>query len=633
MSGICGFVNSDPAETVDRPMLGRMMDIMRHRGPDGEGFHLERGIGMGVRRLNLMQPKTGDQPVSNEDGSIIVICDGEIYNSGELRQELLAAGHRFRSDSDVEVIAHLYEDLGPDCVERLRGMFGFALWDSRCRRLMLARDRLGIKPLYYSNGSEGLCYASEIKPILLSRPARQRPNMPALRDLFTFGFVISSETLFSGIHQLPPGHILLYQNGTVHVRQYWQITFPPKCNGIRKQSLEDWAEALFEKLKESVRIHLRSDVPVASWLSGGIDSSSIAGLISRLTGQSLQTYSLTFGNPDLDEFTGQNTLNCYPEYRLVNHKIACTSKDFELFPKAIWHSENIAASTGGILYMILARSTAQSVKVTVTGEGSDELFGGYGWYHMDKLLRPLAVLPMFLRRLMLFGPLVPRLWPGAARTHLAPREMNLVRYQSMLSSRRLESMEDVFSEDLKYEMNRAESAGFPLKLPAEFEKWDAFAQLQYFDLTQRLPNFIAHHLDRSTMAYALQARVPFLDHKLVEFCATIPPSLKMKRFQEKYILRQAVRKLLPEPIVRRKKRGLQAPYAQWLREKLPDFAEEMLSEKKLYQKGYFNPPAVADLLIQHRAGGGDGGIRLLGILAVQLWDELFMKDRLLEPSA
>ena len=631
MCGICGFIYSDPAKPADRQMLGRMTNIMRHRGPDGEGFHLEPGVGLGVRRLNIIDFKTGDQPISSEDGSITVICDGEIYNFVELRQELLEAGHRFCTNSDVEVIVHLYEDFGPDCVQRLRGMFGFALWDSCRRLLMLARDRLGIKPLYYSLGTEKLSFASEIKPILLSHPMGHPPNMLALQDLFTFGFVISSKTLFSGIHQLLPGHILLHQNGAATVKQYWQVSFPSNGQRTPERSLEDWSDALFEKLQESVRIHLRSDVPVASWLSGGIDSSSIAGLISRLTSQPVQTYSLTFEHHDYDEFSGQKTLDCFPEYQLFSHKIPCTSKDFERLPKAIWHSENIAAEGIGILYMILAHSTAQSFKVVMTGEGSDELFGGYGWYRVDKLLRPFAILPLPLRRLMLLGPLAPRLWPGASRTHLAPREMSLIRYQSMIGPRRPESMENIFSEDLKHEIEKAKCTDSPFKLPDEFEEWDAFNQLQYYDLALRLPNFITHHLDRSTMAHALEARVPFLDHKLVEFCANIPPPLKMKRLQEKYILRQAVRNLLPEPIVRRTKKGLRTPYDQWLREKLPGFAEEMFSETKLHQKGYFNPPAVTDLLKRHRAGERDGGIKLLGILAVQLWDELFMRGQFQEP--
>ena len=633
MCGICGVIYSDRARPVDRLTLVRMTDIMQHRGPDSYGIHLEPGIGLGVRRLSIIDLKTGDQPISNENGAVTVICNGEIYNFLELRQELIAAGHRFRTSSDVEVIVHLYEDLGPECVHRLRGMFGFAIWDSHRRLLMLARDRLGIKPLYYTVGAERLCFGSEIKPILVANQLKPKVDVLALRDLFTFGFVRGPRTLFSGIQQLLPGHYLLCQEGNVSMKRYWQVSFPRRDEKISGMNAEDWAEALFEKLEESVRIHLRSDVPFAAWLSSGIDSSSIVGLISRVTGQAIQTYSLAFENRNFDEVSGQKTLNCFPEYQLVNDKVVCRTKDFELFPKALWHCENISATGIEILQMVLSQSTARRFKVVVTGEGSDEAFGGYGRFRVDKLLSPLAVLPLFLRRWMLLGPLFPHFWPGASRVHLAPKEMNLTRYQSMEGPRQPERMEKFFSADLKSQLIKAETSALPFTPPSDFYKWHPFTQLQYYELAVRLPNYITHHLDHTTMAHSLEARVPFLDHEFIEFCARIPPALKMKRLQEKYILRRAVRKLLPKQIVWRKKRGLSAPYDQWLREKLPDFAVEMLSEANLSKKGYFYPPAIQDLLKKHRAGARDCGAHLLGILAIQVWDELFMNGQVKEPPA
>ena len=633
MCGICGINYSDRARPVDRQTLAEMTDILRPRGPDSQGYHVEPGLGLGVRRLSIIDLKTGDQPLSNENGAVTVICNGEIYNFLELRQELMASGHRFRTSSDVEVIVHLYEDMGPECVRRLRGMFGFALWDSRLRLLMLARDRLGIKPLYYTVGQEGLCFGSEIKPILVTHQIEPKMDVLALRDLFTFGFVRGPRTLFSGIHQLLPGHVLLCQGGNVSIKRYWQVSFPRRDETTPRMNVEDWAEALFEKLRESVRIHLRSDVPLAAWLSSGIDSSSIVGLISRLTGQTLQTYSLAFENRKFDEVSGQKTLNCFQEYPLVNDRVVCRTKDFELFPRALWHCENISATGIEILQMVLSQATARKFKVVVTGEGSDEAFGGYGWVRVDKLFRPLADLPLFLRRLMLLGPISPHFWPGASRVLLAPKEMNLTRYQSMLGPRQPKRMETFFSADLKSQLVEAENSALPFTLPSDFHHWHPFSQLQYHELTIRLPNYITHHLDHTTMAHSLEARVPFLDHEFIEFCTRIPPRLKMKRLREKYILRQAVRKLLPEQIVWRKKRGLMAPYDQWLREKLPDFAVEMLSEANLRDKGYFHPPAVHDLLKRHRAGERDCGAHLFGILAIQLWDELFMNGQIKDTPA
>jgi asparagine synthase (glutamine-hydrolysing) len=633
MCGICGLIYSDHERPVDRETLARMTDILRHRGPDSVGFHVEPGMGLGVHRLSIIDLKTGDQPISNENGAVTVICNGEIYNFPELRQELVAAGHRFRTSSDVEVIAHLYEDLGPECVHRLRGMFGFALWDSHRRLLLLARDRLGIKPLYYTLEAEGLCFGSEIKPILVANQLKPKMDVLALRDLFTFGFVRGPKTLFSGIHQLPPGHVLLCQEGHVSIKRYWQVSFPHRDEKISGMNAEDWAEALFEKLQESVRIHLRSDVPFAAWLSSGIDSSSIVGLISRLTGQTIQTYSLAFENREFDEVSGQNTLNCFPEYQLVNDRVVCRTKDFELLPRTVWHCENISATGIEILQMVLSQSTARRFKVVVVGEGSDEAFGGYGWVRVDKLLRPLAVLPLLLRRVMLLGPVSPHFWPGASRVLLAPKEMNLKRYQSMLGPRQPGRTENLFSADLKSQLIEAENSALPFAPPSDFHKWHPFSQLQYYELTMHLSDYITHHLDRTTMAHSLEARVPFLDHELIEFCARIPPALKMKKLREKYILRRAVRKLLPEQIVWRKKRGLRAPFDQWLREKLPDFAVEMLTEANLSKKGYFHPPAVHDLLKKHRAGERDCGAHLLAILGIQLWDGLFMNGQVKEPPA
>ena len=633
MCGICGLTYSDHERPVDRETLVRMTNIIQHRGPDSFGFHIEPGMGLGVRRLSIIDLKTGDQPISNENGAVTVICNGEIYNFLELRQELIATGHRFRTSSDVEVIVHLYEDLGPESVHRLRGMFGFALWDSRRRLLMMARDRLGIKPLYYMVGAEGLCFGSEIKPILVANLIKPKMDVLAFRDLFTFGSVRGPKTLMVGIHQLLPGHYLLWQEGNVSMKRYWQVSFPPRDEKISDRNAEDWAEALFEKLQESVRIHLRSDVPVAAWLSSGIDSSAIVGLISKLTGQPLQTYSLAFENRKFDEVSGQKTLNCFPEYQLVNEKVVCKTKDFELFPRTVWHCENISASGIEILHMILSQSTARGFKVVLTGEGSDEAFGGYGWVRVDKLLRPLAVLPLFFRRLMLLGPLFPHFWPGASRVHLAPKEMNLTRYQSMMGPRQPGRLEKFFSADLKSQLIEAESPASPFILPSDFDRWHPFTQLQYYELTVRLPNYIMHHLDHTAMAHSLEARVPFLDHEFIEFCAKIPPTLKMKRLQEKYILRRAVKKLLPKEIVGQKKRGLSAPFDQWLRKKLPDFAVAMLSEESLSQKGYFRPLAVYDLLEKHRSGERDCGAHLIGVLAIQLWDELFMNGQVKEAPA
>ena len=320
MCGICGVVYSHPERPVDREMLSHMTDIMCHRGPDSHGFYTAPGIGLGVRRLSIIDLQTGDQPISNEDGTITVVCNGEIYNFKELRKELLAAGHRFKTHSDVEVIVHLYEDHGVQCVEHLRGMFGFALWDARRRRLMLARDRLGIKPLLYSLGTNGLFFGSEYKSILVSGRIERQIDVLAMKDLFTMGFVLAPKTLFIGICRLLPGHYLLYQDGALSIHKYWDLRFPASGEVQSRRSAQEWAEALRVKLEESVRIHLRSDVAVGAWLSAGVDSSSVVSLMSSLTHRPIQTFTLAFENPRFDEVNRQKILKDFTDYHLSNEQ-------------------------------------------------------------------------------------------------------------------------------------------------------------------------------------------------------------------------------------------------------------------------------------------------------------------------
>lgn len=628
MCGICGVAFSDSAQPVDPDMLHRMTSILRHRGPDSQGFHIAPGVGLGIQRLSIIDLQTGDQPIANEDGTVTVICNGEIYNFQELRQELVAAGHRFRTGSDIEVIVHLYEEYGVECLQYLRGMFAFALWDTSRRRLMLARDRLGIKPLHYAVSADALYFGSEQKAILAAERIERRIDLHAVQDLFTFGCVLGPKTLFTKIRRLQPGYYLLYQNGVLSLRQYWDLSFPMSEEEPSRLSPEEWADSLLEQLEESVRLHLRSDVPVGAWLSAGVDSSGIAGLMSRLTNRPIQTFTLAFENLDFDEVRNQRTLDEFPGYNLPNRRVVCTTKDFARLPKALWHCEDPSTAGIGIPRLLLSEATTQDVKVVLTGEGSDEIFGGYGWFQVDKVLRPLARLPLSVRRLMLLGPLMPGRHPRASRVHLAPREMNLERYARLIAPLHTDVREQLFSTNLKQDYATVQGSDEALRPPKGFQRWHPFAQLQYYELKIRLPDYVEHNLDRESMACSLEARVPFLDHKLVEFCSRIPPALKMRRLQEKYILREALRNVLPPEIAQRKKRGLAAPFQQWLRAELPDFAAELLSENQLRQKGYFHPDFVAVMRAQHSAGRDSYSSPLMGVLIIQLWDELFLRGRL-----
>jgi asparagine synthase (glutamine-hydrolysing) len=624
--GICGIAPFDSDSTVDAAVLKRMTKIVTHRGPDSSGFHCEPGVGLGIRRLSIIDLQTGDQPISNEDGTIHVVCNGEIYNYTELQQELKAAGHLFRTNADTEVIVHLYEEYGIEFLSRLRGMFGLALWDGGSRSLLLARDRFGIKPLHFATNNRFLCFASEQKSILAVEGIERQLDLQAMESLFAVGFVTGTRTLFRNIFRLSPGHYLLCKQGTVTIHKYWDVSFPPS-HALRSnsESEEDWAKALFVKLEESVRLHLRSDVPVGAWLSAGVDSSGIVSLMGRLSSRPVQTFSIGFEDPAFDEIENRRTLNHFAGYNVPNQRIVCRYRDFELLPKAIWHCEDLSTSGLEIPRMMLSELSSRSVKVVLTGEGADEVFGGYSWFHADKYLHPLAFLPLSLRRLMLLGPLIPRLKPTASRVHLAPPAMNSERYRMMVSPSYPQYTCRILSRDVRHSLQQSGKGKEAVALPEAFHLWHRFNQLQYHEIKLRLPDFVIRELDRTSMAHSLEARVPFLDHELVEFCAQIPPKYKMKRLNEKYILRKALRPVLPGEIVQRKKRGLRAPFNQWLRGNLPEFAREMLSEKQIKQKGYFCPTGVSELLEMHRCNKSNVGKHLMGVLVIQLWDEIFLR--------
>jgi asparagine synthase (glutamine-hydrolysing) len=628
VSGICGLVSSDPARPVDEGMLARMTASLRHRGPDGQGFYRAPGVGLGVQRLAVAGLDSEEEPVANEDGSVRVACDGAIYNAPELRSRMEAAGHRFRTRSHAEVIAHLYGDEGVDCLQRLRGMFALALWDTPRHRMILARDRLGIKPMHYATGPDGLCFGSELKAILATGRIARDLDVRALDQLFRIGFVIAPRTLFSSIRRLRPGEHLIYREGLVSRQRYWQPEFPAAGEPTPRRPAGEWAECLAAKLREVVRLHLRSDAPLGAWLSPGIDSSAVAALAYRQSGRAIPTFTLGFEDPEYDEVGHEKTLDRFAGYDLPNERLVCGAGAFALYPKALWHLESPTAGGTEIPRLILAEAAARRVKVVLTGEGSDEVFGGHPWHRWDRLLRPIERLPLPLRRLILLGPLVPAWRPRGSQVVLAGGRMDRARYARLTGPLRAELRDEIFTAAVKERLARARPEADDDGAEDRLSRWSPLAQLQYQELTTRLPDWVTHTLDRSAMAHGLEARVPFLDHELVELAARIPPRLKVRGGEGKHILRRALDGLLPPEILRRRKRGLRAPFSAWLRDPLPPFAEDLLSGARLCEKGYFVADVVRGMLERHRRRPQPGhGALLMAVLAVQLWDELFVKAR------
>jgi asparagine synthase (glutamine-hydrolysing) len=634
MCGICGVVHTDPGRPVAPGVLARMTGILRHRGPDSDGFHLAPGVGLGIRRLRIIDLVTGDQPIANEDGSVVVVCNGEIYNHVELRRELAAAGHRFRTASDVEVIVHLYEAHGDGFLARLRGMFALALWDANRRRLLLARDRLGIKPLHYALTPAGLHFGSEQKAIFASGAVEPRPDVQALGQVFSYGRTVGARAFAQGIRRLLPGHCLVWRDGAAEIRQYWDAVFPARGDYDARTRDDDWAAQLRAKLEESVRLHLRSDVPVGAWLSGGIDSSAVTALMTRLLPGPIPTFTMRCDVAAYDELRARKALDDFPEYRLAGHRVACGLADLARLPRTIWHTEDSLLGGPNIGQMLLAEATAAHVKVVLTGEGADEVLGGYSWYPTLRVLGPLFRLPPGVRRALGNLPVVRRRWPGAAGTLRGPREMSFERYARSITHLHTRCAPfDVLAADLRAVLRRDGEVDDGPREPEGFAAWHPFAQMQYFDLKHRMADAVVLSLDRTSMAHSVEARVPFLDHELVEFCARIPPRVKMKWLREKDVLRRAMRGVLPPELCRRRKWAMQIPTDAWLRGELPPEAEALLGDAALRETGCFDPQAVRALRARHRAGTQNLGQVLAGVLGVQAWHAVFVRRPLSEAPA
>ena len=629
MCGICGFVGPAIQEESNEDLLRRMTATLTHRGPDGSGYHLDPGVALGVRRLSIIDLEHGDQPITNEDGQIVVVANCEIYNYKELRTELEDRGHRLRTSSDVEVIVHLYEDLGTRFVDRLRGMFALALWDSRRRRLLLARDRFGIKPLSYFEAPTGLFFASEVKALAVAGLPICELDPLALRDLLRLGFVLSPRSIFKGVRRLLPGQLAVHETGTTSLRHYWHLSFPPSDSYLQL-SEEQWSERLGAKLREAIEIHLRSDVEVGALLSAGLDSSAVVRLALEMGAKAPLTYSLGFDVSAVDEVGTKDLLSDDPRYGLENRRAVCGRQDLERLEEIVWFAEEPTLGGLEVSRLRLARLATSASKVVLTGEGSDEIFGGYRWYHGDKLLRPLALLPLWARYVITGGPLGRRLRPGATQLLMATRAMNLGRFEAMIVGDSYDFLDQVVDADLLAQIDGTEPELDPPP-PPEFDHWHPFCQLQYIDLRTRLVEFINHTLDRAFMARSVEARVPFLDSELVELCNMIPPSLKMKGFREKHILRHTMKGLLPDSILNRPKYGMVTPIDAWLRSPLPPRILDALSTASLERAGYFNPERITRLLERHRRGHANHAGLLLGVAKVQIWHDLFVRQRGLTP--
>jgi asparagine synthase (glutamine-hydrolysing) len=637
MCGIAGRLNWNAP--IDRSQLAAMISRLRHRGPDGQGFFAQGPIGLAHARLSIIDLSSGDQPMCNEDGTVWVTFNGEIFNYPELRADLLQRGHRFSTQSDTEVLVHLYEDYGDALVEHLNGQFAFALWDAARQRLLLARDRTGIRPLFHARVPGGLAFASEVKALLALPEVPRRLDARALGEVFTYWAPLPPHAVFEGIESLPPGHVMTVDTQGTHLHRYWDWSFPPAPIEADR-SADAYAEELRDLLIDAVRLQLRADVPVAAYLSGGLDSSIVTTLIRHYTDTPLRTFSLTFDDAEFDESVWQQ--------QLVNHlgtdhtTVHCTRADIAAaFPRAIAHAETPIVRTAPAPMMLLAAGVrAAGYKVALTGEGADEVFGGYDIFKEARVRRFMARQPNSRWRPRLLERLYPYLKhsPSAGRAMTERffregealfREPGFAHLPRWTTTRRITSF-------LSPEFHAAATAFGPVEavtpqLPADFSRWEPLCQDQYLEAHTLMSGYLlCSQGDRMAMAQSIETRFPFLDHRLIAFASRLPPRYKLMGLVEKYLLKHSMDGLLPDALRHRTKQPYRAPDSQsFFHNGVPvDYVAELFSAARLKEAGYFDQNAAIRLFDKARAGkviGFGDNMAFVGILSTLLLHDQFIR--------
>jgi asparagine synthase (glutamine-hydrolysing) len=616
MCGIAGIVSLEGKPVLEQE-LRNMCSAIAHRGPDDEGFYFQTGVGLGMRRLSIIDLDSGRQPVSNEDGTVWVVFNGEIYNFQELRQQLKGRGHVFSTHGDTETIVHLYEEYGNHCVDHLRGMFAFALWDERHKRLLVARDRLGIKPLYYAEIGGRILFASELKSILQLPEVGRSFNWSAVSHLFSFLSTPPTEAIVDGVHKLEPGHLLTVSpGGTPVIERYWELSFEPDYG----KEEDYFVEHVRGLLEESVRLHMVSDVPLGAFLSGGIDSSSIVATAARLTDAPLKTFSIGFSEPDYNELEYARVVAT--RFRTEHHELTLGPDSLDRLEDLAWHLDEPFGDSSAIPTFMVSKLAAQSVKVVLSGDGGDELFAGYDKYLVEKRERGYTPLPALIRTVL--GS-IGRTMPDGMRGRNLLRHMSLAgaeRYLDACTLFRRDDMKKLFRPDVfellaPYEPWRAKAA----YMESGDRHW--LSNLQGLDVNNYLPLDILTKVDRMSMAHSIETRVPLLDHKLVEFAATIPPEMNLRGGTTKYVLKRAMKGILPERIINRPKKGFAVPLGYWFRGKLGSYVRDLLLGESARRRGFFNAPYIEDLIAQHERGR-NLDLQLWTLISFELWARVFL---------
>ncbi len=628
MCGICGIVRLHDHFTIQRETLQRMNDVIRHRGPDDEGFYVSLDAGLAMRRLSIIDLSGGHQPIQNEDGRLQIVFNGEIYNFQELRDKLERAGHRFTTHSDTEAIIHGYEEYGVEVLQHLRGMFAFAIWDTLERTLFLAKDRAGKKPLHYYKDGDKFLFGSEIKSILQCENVPREVNLDALDRFLTFEYVFSPETIFQNIHKLPPAHFLLLKKGEIRVESYWD-NLPVKPE---KHDEAYYAHRLAELLEEAVKIRMISDVPLGALLSGGIDSSAVVGFMAKHSSQPVKTFSIGFAEQTYNELEYARAVSKH--FGTEHHEFIIKPDAIDLTEKLVKMLDEPFGDFSIFPTYLVSKMAREHVTVALSGDGGDELFAGYDTYIADRMARQYQHLPVFLRDQVIakavalippspkkkgFINRVKRFVEGAS---LPPEYMH-TRWMTFLQT---PEKRQLYSGELLEAFQRGNSYKY---IEHYFERAalngvTPLAQQEYVDIKTYLTDGIMVKVDRMSMAPSLETRAPFLDHKVMEFAATIPTELKLKGMTTKYVLKKAVADLLPEKILTRGKEGFSIPIKNWLMNELRPLLLDTLSPERLKRRGYFQPDYVQRLIVEHLNGRQNHSHRLWALMVFEIWHQVYM---------
>lgn len=627
-----------------------MLALIRHRGPDSFGVYVDERVGLGSSRLSILDLEGGDQPIHNEDRTLWVVYNGEIFNYPELRGELEAGGHRFYTRTDTELLVHLYEDHGPKFLEKLNGQFAFALWDKRNQRLFLARDRLGIRPLFYHRQGARLVFASEIKALFADRSIPREIEPRTVADVFTCWSPVGAETAFRGIEQLPPGHFAVFEEGSLRTNRYWELVFTDGRDQAKREE-GSYREELEALLLDATRIRLRADVPVGAYLSGGLDSTYVTALVKQRFDNRLRTFSVSFTDGRFDEAPFQET--AVKALATDHSMIRCTDRDIgENLPQVVWHTEVPLTRTAPVPLFLLSGLVRQSgFKVVLTGEGSDELLAGYDIFKEDRIRRFWARRPDSTLRPMLLRRLYPDIFRADSRQSASFLKAffgkNLQQVDSPTYSHRVRwentaHIKTFFTEEFRRKAE--ESPGLEERvtagLPPDFMGWDPLSRAQYLEITLFLSNYLlSSQGDRVAMGHSVEGRFPFLDYRVVEFCAHLPPRMRLNGLADKYLLRQSAKRIIPPTIAARPKQPYRAPISRcFLGENRPDYVDELLSPASLKRFGCFDSGKVARLVEKGRKQ--DGGLlserenmALVGVLSTQLLNCMFLERREADPGS